>query len=170
MDRKTPYGNRIILSLTTGIECERVLETIPFSIDVGFQVHSRSSGNPGWLDMFTPVKPTITATYGLFELVLTPTARRGRRNLWKRTSAQMYIRGEEILGGWRARGVSLVEDHRAFEKSLGDRVDLEIARCISRGTFEPQDGSEEEYQKLLQYCISLWQTPSRDLTRIVYLP
>jgi kinesin family protein 1 len=167
MDRRTPLGNRIILSLTTAIECERVLETIPFSMDVGFEVHSRNSGNPGWLAMFTPVKPTSTATYGLFELVLTPAARRGRRNMWKRTSAQVYIRGEEILGGWRPRGLSLVEDHRACETGLAEKVDLEVARCISKGTFEQQEGSEEEYRKLLQYCVALWQRPSRDLTALV---
>jgi kinesin family protein 1 len=166
MDRKTPFGNRIILSLTTGIECERVLETIPFSMDIGFEVHSRNSGNSGWLAMFTPVKPVSTATYGLFELVLTPAARRGRRNMWKRTSAQVYIRGEEVLGGWRPRGLSLLEDHRAFERSLDEKVDLEIARCISKGNFEPQEGSDEEYKRLLQYCIALWRTPSRDLSLV----
>lgn len=82
--------------------------------------------------------------------------------MWKRTSAQVYIRGEEILGGWRPRGLSLVEDHHSFEKALALRVDLEIAKCRAKGTFEPQEGSEEEYLKLLQYCIDLWKIPSRD--------
>jgi kinesin family protein 1 len=163
MDRKTPPGNRIVVSLTIGIEIERVLETIPFSMDVAFEVHSRNSGNPGWLAMFTPVKPLSIATYGLFELVLTPAARRGRRNQWKRSSAQVYIRGEEVLGGWNPRGLSLVEDYHAFEKNVADTVDLEIAKCLAKETFEPQEGSEEEYQKLLQYCIDLWKKPSRDL-------
>jgi kinesin family protein 1 len=138
-------------------------------MDVAFEVHSRNSGNPGWLAMFTPVKPISTATYGLFELVLTPAARRGRRNLWKRSSAQVYIRGEEVLGGWNPRGLSLVEDYHAFEKNLADEVDLEISRCLAKENFEPQDGSEEEYQKLLQYCIDLWKTPSRNLKAHVYI-
>ncbi len=162
MDRKTPPGNRIIVSLTTAIECERVMETIPFSMDVAFEVHSRNSGNPGWFAMFTPVKPASPATFGLFELVLTPAARRGRRNMWKRTSAQVYIRGEEVLGEWKPRGLSLVADHYSFEKALAERVDLEIARCRAKGTLELQEGSEEEYMKLVQYCIHLWKTPLRD--------
>jgi kinesin family protein 1 len=162
MDRKTSLGNRIVLSLTAAIECERVLETIPFSMDVAFEVHSRNSGEPGWLAMFTPAKPISTACHGLFELVLTPAARRGRRNLWKRTSAQMYIRGEEILGGWKPRGLSLMEDHYACEKKLAERVDLEIAKCLAKGPFEQPEGSEEEYNTLLQHCVKLWKTPSRD--------
>jgi kinesin family member 1 len=168
MDRKTPSGHRIVVSLTTGIDCERVLETIPFSMDVAFEVHSRNSGNPGWFAMFTPVKPSSPATYGLFELVLTPAARRGRRNMWKRTSAQVYIRGEEVLGGWRPRGLSLVEDHHSFEKALAERVDLEIAKCRTKGTFEPQEGSQEEYMRLVQYCLDLWKTPLRDYKPFVW--
>ena len=163
MHRKTPPGNRIILTLTAGIDCERVLEAIPFSMDVAFEVHSRNSGEPSWLNMFTPVKPVRTACSGLFELVLTPTARRGRRNLWKRTSAQMYIRGEEILGGWKPRGLSLMDDLYTCEKRLSERVDLEIARCLAKGPFEQPEGTEEEYNKLLQHCVQLWKAPNRDL-------
>jgi kinesin family member 1 len=162
MDRKTPPGNRILVSLTAALECERVVETIPFSMDLSFEVHSRHSGDPGWLAMFTPVKSINTATYGLFELVLTPNARRGRRNMWKRISAQIYIPGEEILGGWKPRGVSLLEDHHACERALANQVDLEIAKCRARGPFEQPEGSEEEYNKLLQYCVTVWKTPSRD--------
>jgi kinesin family member 1 len=170
MDRKTPPGNCILISLTAAIECERVLETIPFSMDFAVEVHSRNSGDPGWLAMFTPVKHINTASYGLFELILTPTARRGRRKLWKRTSAQVYIRGEEILGGWKPRGVSLVEDHAACERSLASRVDLEISRCLAKGPFEQPEGSEEEYTKLLQYCVSLWKTPSKGSDPAVRTP
>jgi len=160
MDRKTPPGNRILISLTAVIICERVKETIPFSMDLAFEVHSRNSGDPGWLAIFTPVKQVNTAAHGLFELVLTPAARRGRRNLWKRSSAQVYIRGEEVLGNWKPRGISLLQDHQACEDKLAAKVDLEIARCRAKGPFESHEGSEEEYSKLLQYCISLWKAPS----------
>jgi kinesin family member 1 len=162
MDRKTPPGNRILISLTAALECERVLETIPFSMDLSFEVHSRNSGDPGWLSMFTPIKPMNIATYGLFELILTPTARRGRRNMWKRVSAQTYIPGEENLGGWKPRGVSLLEDHHACKRSLANQVDLEIAKCRAKGPFEQPEGSEEEYTRLLQYCVTLWKTVSLD--------
>lgn len=161
MDQKTPPGNRIIMTLTAAVDCERVSEAIPLSMDIAFEVHSRHSGDSGWLAMFTPAKPVNTASYGLFELVLTPTARRGRRNMWKRNSAQMYIRGEEILGAWKPRGISLVEDYNAFEKNMTDRMDLETARCLAKGTFDKPEGSEEEYNKLLQYCVTLWQSPTR---------
>jgi len=162
MDRRTPTGNRIIVSLTVNIECERVAEPIPFSMDIAVEVHSRNSSNGGWLAMFTPARQVTTASYGLFEVVLTPAARRGRRNQWKRTSAQVYMRGEEILGGWRPRGVSLLQDFYAFEKKLADKVDLEIARFHSKGNFEPREGSEEEFRTLLEYCVKVWKTPSRD--------
>ena len=162
IDRKTPPGNRILISLTTAIKCERVKETIPFSMDLAFEVHSRNSGELGWLAIFTPAKQIHTAVHGLFELVLTPAARRGRRNLWKRSSAQVYIRGEEVLGNWKPRGVSLLQDHQACEDKLASKVDLEIARCRAKGPFESHEGSEEEYNKLLQYCISLWKAPSRE--------
>jgi len=161
IDRKTPTGNRIIVSLTVGIECERVCEPIPFSMDIAVEVHSRNSGNPGWFAMFTPAKPMTTASYGLFELVLTPAVRRGRRSQWKRTSAQVYIRGEEILGGWRPRGVSLLQDFHAFETKLADKVDLEVARFRSKGSFELREGSDEEYRKLLEYCLRIWRTPTK---------
>jgi len=82
----------------------------------------------------------------------------------------MYIRGEEILGGWKPRGVSLVEDHAACEKSLASRVDLEISRCLAKGPFEQPEGSEEEYTKLLQYCVSLWKAPSRKSEPVVSTP
>jgi len=62
MDRKTPPGNRILISLTAAIECERVLETIPFSMDLAVEVHSRNSGDPGWLAMFTPVRHINTGS------------------------------------------------------------------------------------------------------------
>ena len=162
MDRKTPPGNRILISLTAAIECERVQETIPFSMDLAFEVHSRNSGEAGWLALFTSVKYINTASTGLFELVLTPTIRRGRRKLWRRASSQVYIRGEEVLGGWRPRGMSLMEDHYACEKSLASRVNLEISKCLAKGSFEKPEGSDEEYANLLKYCISLWKTPSRN--------
>jgi kinesin family member 1 len=170
MDRKTPTGNRIIVSLTVNIECERVSEPIPFSMDIAVEVHSRNSSNGGWLAMFTPARPITTASYGLFELVLTPTARRGRRTQWKRTSAQVYIRGEESLGGWRPRGISLLHDFHTFEEMLARKVDLEIARFRSKGNFEQREGSEMEYRELLEYCLKIWKTPTKSTTPYVSLP
>ena len=72
------------------------------------------------------------------------------------------MRGEEILGGWRPRGIAVVEDHTkliAMERRAADVQAVRVILANSPVAAQPPQADAAVWgsEKLLQKSLELWQ-------------
>ncbi|RIB22662.1 kinesin protein [Gigaspora rosea] len=94
--------------------------------------------------------------------------------LWRLNTASKYVRGKELLGDWKPRGVSLVKDYKKISESIREK---EIVDCIKqiialKGNKECEKHKNPE--KLYKKILTLWrkneeQRRSNTITKKGYL-
>jgi len=77
-------------------------------------------------------------------------------------TSEKYVRGEEILGGWRPRGITVVEDHTKLITMERRAADVQAVRVIlvnSPVAAQPPQADAAVWgsEKLLQKSLELWQ-------------
>ncbi|KAI9308650.1 hypothetical protein BJ944DRAFT_246384 [Cunninghamella echinulata] len=129
LNRLTVSHTRILLQLTWDVETEKCSKPIQFSMDVAIRIVRRDSNVNGPTAAFRIKKLLGTASgskyltkyCALFSVHLRPPMTRRVSQLWRLNTASKYIHGEEVLlGSWRPRGVSLINDF----KHIRDRIQL----------------------------------------------
>lgn len=80
--------------------------------------------------------------------------------LWRLNTATKYVHGEEFLGSWKPRGVSLVQDYNQMQDKIRRKNQANFTRQIlslrdTESTSKEMD--EERKQALLKLVIDLWQ-------------
>lgn len=103
-------GDRVWMTLAWQVTVDKPLKSaLRFSLDVPLMIQARTSSML-FRSLFSG-KPArqVSALYAVY---LKPPAQRRVADLWRLNTANKYVRGEQFLGGWRPRGVSLVQDYR----------------------------------------------------------
>ncbi|RKF62045.1 putative kinesin-related motor protein [Erysiphe neolycopersici] len=67
---------------------------------------------------------------GIFSVSIRPSPVKRARDLWRISTLDNYVKGEEILAQWRPRGVSLVWDYIATKKRSQRIAEIEAAQPI----------------------------------------
>ncbi|KAH8149583.1 uncharacterized protein LAJ45_06212 [Morchella importuna] len=154
LDRTTADKYRVQMSLRWNITSDRLSEPIAFSQDIYSQVQPRVVKTPSkFLQMWNNSR-IIHVSVGLFQLVIRPAVARRAGDLWRMNTLHRYVKGEENLGPWTPRGVSLVRDFlRArkrrirvaeVENAKGFLGSLPVTRNGSPLTLNPVSVSMEE--------------------------
>ncbi|KAI9311973.1 hypothetical protein BX666DRAFT_1991430 [Dichotomocladium elegans] len=109
---------RVLLELRwDAISKEKLQKPMMFMTDVAVQIQGRTSSTLRKLLGQKP--PRILSNYlALFQVHLRPPMTRRVSQLWRLNTANKYIRGQEALGEWRPRGVSLVDDYSHVQSKL----------------------------------------------------
>ncbi|KAL1920952.1 uncharacterized protein VTP21DRAFT_11587 [Calcarisporiella thermophila] len=128
LNRPTPQNQRVVLSMKCYVETERCLEPILFSTDIAIQVNSREARTPSRLAKLLGSTRQLSRMSALFLVTLRPSMARNPADLWRLNTAGKYVRGEEVLGQWRPRGVSLVTDYRRARALIHRVRDVELTR------------------------------------------
>jgi len=98
----------------------------------------------------------------VFRVRLSPPLTRSPKDLWRLDTSEKYVRGEEILGSWRPRGISVVEDHTKLISMECRAADVQAVRVIlanSPVAAQPPQADAVVWgsEKLLQKSLELWQ-------------
>ncbi|TFY53427.1 hypothetical protein EVG20_g10118 [Dentipellis fragilis] len=85
-----------------------------------------------------------------------------QRDLWRLDTSEKYVRGEEALGTWKARGISIVEDYSKLVTMENRAADVQAVRVILAttpyGAHTPQSGTAVwGSEEVLQKSLELWQ-------------
>lgn len=128
LDRTTADKYRVQMNLQWNITSDRLSEPIAFSQDIYSQVQPRVVRSPSKFMQLWNNNRIMHASVGLFQLVIRPAAARRAGDLWRMNTLHRYVKGEEHLGAWMPRGVSLVRDFLRARKRKIRVAEVEDAR------------------------------------------
>ncbi|KAI8372404.1 hypothetical protein BD560DRAFT_394853 [Blakeslea trispora] len=190
LNRITSSGQRIRLALSWQVICAKCVSPLNFEMDIAIQMHHRdatihiSSSSSSLFRQFlmggdsnVDANRIICKTSSMFMVQLKPPMTRQVRELWRLNTANKYVRGEEFIGSWKPRGVSLITDYREARQQMLKRERVAvfrhalvlakhpqtktIQRSLSTNTMEYNESVEAKKTDpdvLLKKVIDLWKT------------
>ncbi|KAI0643632.1 kinesin-domain-containing protein [Trametes meyenii] len=161
LNRVTASGQRIFLQLTWSVAVETCAEPVQFSMDTAVTIQTRDARPPSRLTSLFGSTKVLPKTSTLFSVRLTPPLTRSPKDLWRLDTAEKYVRGEETLGVWRPRGVSVVEDYSrlvTMERRAADVQAIRVILSASPTSKVKQQGAEVwASDDRLKKALELWQ-------------
>ncbi|KAH9991622.1 hypothetical protein BJV74DRAFT_877977 [Russula compacta] len=155
LNRVTPANQRVLLQVSWTIAVESCADPVQFSMDMAVTMQTRDARPPSRLATLLSSTRVLTKTSNVFRVRLSPPLTRSPKDLWRLDTSEKYVRGEDILGGWRPRGISVVEDHTKLVTMERRAADVQAVRVIL--TNSPADAAVWASEKLLQKSLELWQ-------------
>lgn len=131
LDRVTSEKYRVQITVSWEIDSEKLAEPIKFSLPVAVQIVSRNFVRQ--TSMFSSLWQNIRIVHsstGIFTVQMRPAPIKRVGDLWRMSSQHDYVKGEENLGTWTPRGVSLVADFISARKKK--RMMTELAAVQGR--------------------------------------
>ncbi|CAO3647642.1 unnamed protein product [Mucor hiemalis] len=149
LNRVTSSGQRIRLTLSWQILCDKCVAPLRFDMDICVQIGNMMSSSTSSSSMFRQLllgggqgsSGTSTSgnkVSGMFVVHLKPPMTRQVRELWRLNTANKYVRGEEFIGSWKPRGVSLITDYRNARQKMLHRESVAAFRHASVLAGHPQ--------------------------------
>ena len=182
LDRATSESCRIQFSLQWDIVSSQVENSMLFAIDQQLQILPRSYSRPrSILKSFWQQTRVTHSTDGVFSIAVRPFSVKRAVDLWRVDTVQDYVNGEELLGNWAPRRISLI---RSFIAARGRRrrlEEIEAARAAlgirklsvgtGLGSRQPSPVRPDARQEvLLQKFVALWSKPTPDLVMPLFVP
>lgn len=162
LNRVTPTNQRILLQVTWSIAVESCADPVQFSMDMAVTMQTRDARPPSRLVALLSSTRILSKISNVFRVRLSPPLTRSPKDLWRLDTSEKYVRGEEILGSWRPRGISVVEDHTKLISMECRAADVQAVRVIlanSPVAAQPPQADAVIWgsEKLLQKSLELWQ-------------
>ncbi|CAG7848173.1 Kinesin-like protein unc-104 AltName: Full=Protein immaculate connections; Short=DUnc104 [Serendipita indica DSM 11827] len=167
LNRVTANGQRILLQIQWSVDIDTCVDPVLFSMDMAVTMQARDAGTPSrFVSMFSSTK-RLSKSSSVFRVKLTPPLTRSAKDLWRLDTSEKYVRGEDSLGTWKPRGISVVEDYErliATEKRSADVQAIKVILAASPPA--PYSGSKDA-AALLKESLELWQKKFGHEGRIV---
>ncbi|KAG2206312.1 hypothetical protein INT47_007326 [Mucor saturninus] len=175
LNRLTDPNSRVILNLRWEVEAERCEKPVQFNMDIAFQIQGRDRSTGG--SKFRNIRKLLypkdkhpSKYSGVFLVHLKPPMTRRLSQLWRLNTASKYVHGEEFLGTWRPRGVSLVNDFKQIQEFISRKQHVafttQILALKQQELVSPKSSvlsscsttvaSDEDRQVLLKKIVDLW--------------
>lgn len=157
LNRKTPADQQILLRLIMIIDVDNLDEPPTLSLDLPIRIldrDARRSSFKFWSS--SKVYPSLTA---IVALRLTPPLAQSASDLWRLDTARKHVRGEEVLGDWRPRSLSLLDDHEGLKGTSRRMADVQATKAvldIMRDVEGTRAAGKEELEVLMR-CVELWR-------------
>ncbi|KAI9016320.1 hypothetical protein CLU79DRAFT_764454 [Phycomyces nitens] len=123
LNRLTPAGSRVLLQLKWEVEVEKCSKPIQFTMDIAIQVQGRDETGTSRIRKMLRTSKYFQKCSGMFIVHLRPPMTRRVSQLWRLNTGDRSIKGDECLGAWRPRGVSLVNDYRKIRERIRRKED-----------------------------------------------
>ncbi|SCV70600.1 BQ2448_3362 [Microbotryum intermedium] len=159
LNRSTPSGSRVLVRLHFQVSASNCSEPIPFSMDIGVTVQNRDARGPSKLMNLLGASRLSSSVTNVFSVRLTPCLTKNPTEIWRLNTAEMYVRGEELLANWRPRGLSLIRDYERGWKATIKAADVEAAKAVL-AAFEltlPSPVEGRTSKERLAQAVELWQ-------------
>jgi kinesin family protein 1 len=179
LNRLTDPNSRVILNLRWEVEAERCEKPVQFNMDIAFQIQGRDRSTGGgkfssFRKLLYSGGKQLRKYSGVFLVHLKPPMTRRLSQLWRLNTASKYVHGEEFLGTWRPRGVSLVNDFKHIQEFINRKQQVAFTRQIlvlkkQNSTLSPKSSlsstsstavaaslNEDDKMTLMKKVIDLW--------------
>lgn len=179
LDRATNEQCRIQIALRWDIISGRLEQPMTFSINRQLQILPRSFIRPQSLFKSFWNQTRIThSTDGLFSIVVRPVSAKRAADLWRLDTSKHYIKGEELLGNWNPRGISLVKDYLMARRKRRQLQDIESAKAAlglrmlsmnkTRSRAASPSNTDAREEQLLRKFLEIWMKPSVELSNPIF--
>jgi kinesin family member 1 len=160
LNRVTATNQRILLQISWFVAVEICSEPVQFSMDMAITIQTRDARPPTrFMNLFGSSK-ILSKTSTVFNVYLSPPLTRSPKDLWRLDTSEKYVRGEESLGVWKPRGLSVVEDYSRLVATERRAADVQAVRVILANSAQrpiQADSMVWGSEALLQKSLDLWQ-------------
>ncbi|KAH8115798.1 kinesin-like protein [Phellopilus nigrolimitatus] len=161
LNRITTSNHRVLLQVHWFVGVETCSDPVQFNMDVAVAMFTRDAGPPSRFMSFFGSSKVLSKTSTVFSVKMTPPLTRSPEDLWRLDTSEKYVRGEEALGSWKPRGISVVEDHDRLVTTERRAADVQAVRTVlaaSPTASTTQDGAEVwGSEEVLKRSLSVWQ-------------
>jgi kinesin family protein 1 len=160
LNRVTSASQRVILQLNWAVAVDTCADPVQFNMDVGITIQTRDARPPSKLMAFLGQTKILTKSSSLFSVRLSPPLTRSPRDLWRLDTSEKYVRGEEALGTWKPRGLSVVQDYERLVSTERRAADVQAIRVVLMTTAPRPVNTETlawKAEELLKKSVELWQ-------------
>ena len=165
LNRVTVAHQRILVQLNWFVAVETCADPVQFTMDVAVTIQTRDARPPSKFFTFLTSNKILSKTSTLFLVRLTPPLTRSPKDLWRLDTAEKYVRGEEALGTWKPRGISVVEDYSRLVTTERRAADVQAIRVILANSpprivptgEDTMAWRAEHDEQLMRKALALWQ-------------
>ncbi|KAG2171295.1 hypothetical protein INT43_002917 [Umbelopsis isabellina] len=170
LNQITTAGHQVQLTLEWEIETDKCEAPLKLSTQLYVQVQGRDVSTPSMLR--TLITPTRTADKitAIYLVHLRPPATRKINELWRYCTTNGYVRGEEFLGNWKPRSISMVSDYQRNKSHIQHIQEVANVRqwlhlrgdenMVSNGTHmlrNTRDSIPESKVELVKNIVRIWR-------------
>lgn len=161
LNRVTAANQRILVQLNWATAVETCADPVQFNMDVAITMQTRDASPPSKLLTFFGSHRILNKTSTLFTARLSPPLTRSPKELWRLDTSEKYVRGEESLGTWKPRGISVVEDYSRLVTTERRAADVQAIRVLLANSppraIQGEDTLAWRAEPLLKKSLDLWQ-------------
>ncbi|KAJ7896033.1 kinesin-like protein [Mycena olivaceomarginata] len=142
LNRVTSASQRVILQLNWAVAVDTCADPVQFNMDVGITIQTRDARPPSKLMAFLGQTKILTKSSSLLD------------------TSEKYVRGEEALGTWKPRGLSVVQDYERLVSTERRAADVQAIRVVLMTTAPRPVNTETlawKAEELLKKSVELWQ-------------
>lgn len=159
LNRNTAPNSRALIRLDFEVIADNCTKPIPFSMDIAVTVQSRDARGPSKLSTLFSSSRLASRVTGVFAVRLVPALTRKSTDIWRLNTAEVYVRGEELLANWKPRGLSLLRDFDQVRLEQKRAADVQAAKAML-SAFEltlPNVAPDISAEQRLSSVIELWR-------------
>ncbi|WVR08516.1 hypothetical protein IAU60_005571 [Kwoniella sp. DSM 27419] len=159
LDRRTASDQYLLIRLSWLLEVDSLDEPAVFHLDLPIRVLGRDSRRSSILNFFNSAKVYHSAT-STFTIDLNPPLARSAGDLWRLNTAKKHVVGEELLGDWQPRSLTVIEDYRRMKRAATVQADVQATKCVLDYIGEidqPSKTQSAESSQLMERCVALWK-------------
>ncbi|KAI0092485.1 kinesin-domain-containing protein [Irpex rosettiformis] len=160
LNRVTTPNQRVFLQLQWSVSVETCADPVQFTMDTAVTIQTRDARPPSKFFSLLVSTKVLPKTSTVFTVKLSPPLTRSPKDLWRLDTAEKYVRGEEQLGAWKPRGISVVEDYSRLVTMERRAADVQAVRVIlAASPPRPMQAGAIEWgsEQLLHKAVDLWQ-------------
>ncbi|KAK9466910.1 hypothetical protein V1512DRAFT_207490 [Lipomyces arxii] len=159
LDRTTTDKYKIVMSVSWQIAAPSITSPVEFTTNLVGIMQGRSARAPSRLSLMLASSRIVHSYVALFHVQLRPYNAAAPSPL---DVSNSYINGEEVLGSWKPRGVSLVSQYNYAHLAQIRRAELDQSKTVLSYTeVTDVESSDEPYTEeqteLLRKSINLWR-------------
>ncbi|KAF8576210.1 kinesin-like protein [Ramaria rubella] len=157
LNRVTAANQRILLQLNWYVTADTCMDPIHFKMDMGVTMAARDARPPSKLMSFLGSSKVLSKTSTVFNVKLTPPLTRSPKDLWRLDTSEKYVRGEDVLGTFKPRGISVVEDHSRLVSTEQRAADVQAIKVVLAAAPPPPSSDWLDSSQILRKSLALWQ-------------
>jgi len=157
LNRVTTVNHQILLQVNWYVTADNCLDPIHFKMDMAVTMASRDARAPSRFMSFLGLSKVLSKTTTVFNVRLTPPMTRSAKDLWRLDTSEKYVRGEDVLGTFKPRGISVVEDYLRLTLTEQRAADVQAIKVVLAAAPPPPPSEWLDSDEILRKSLALWQ-------------